>query len=293
VKADKAGTGSATTVTGVRLEGEAQGNPDLKPVRSRQLDLTGEWYFSKNGTLTVALFNKELKDMIVSQTATSRLSDSAGNPLDFTMTAKVNGAKGHARGIEVGFQRYFDMLPGAFSGLGLQANYTYIDSKTKPYNPVTGTLCSGSSTSAANLLLNINGCDTDGRVFGNLPMLNLSRNNYNLALLYDQGPISARLAYSWRSKYLQAVKANGTNGGNGMDASGNQVAWALPTWNDDYGQLDGGISYKYSDNLSFSLEGQNLTSEINRQLMQQNIGMMTRAVFYTGPRYTARMSYSF
>ena len=82
---------------------------------------------------------------------------------DFVVTAPVNGAKGHARGIEVAFQRYFDMLPGWLGGFGVQANYTYIDSKTKPYNPITGDQCVGNDGGSANLLLNINGCDTDGR----------------------------------------------------------------------------------------------------------------------------------
>lgn len=290
---DKHVEGNTLVIDRVKLTGEANGNPALKPTRSNQLDLTGEWYFSKNGSFTVALFNKDLKDVIVNQTSIYRIADTAGKLYDFTVTAPVNGAKGHARGIEVGFQRYFDMLPGWLSGFGVQANYTYVDSKTKAYNPVTGEKCSGNDGGAANLMLNINGCDTDGRSFGDLPLVGVSRNAYNLALVYDRGPISARLAYSWRSKYLQAVKANGTNGGNGMDADGNQVAWALPTWNDDYGQIDGGVTYKFSDQLSVSLEGQNLGSAINRQLMQQHIGMMTRAVFYTGPRYVARLSYTF
>jgi outer membrane receptor protein involved in Fe transport len=41
----------------------------------------------------------------------------------------VNGARGHARGIEIAYQQYFDMLPGWLSGFGVQANYTYVDSK--------------------------------------------------------------------------------------------------------------------------------------------------------------------
>lgn len=285
--------GSTVVVDSVTLSGTASGNPALKPVKANQLDLTAEWYFSKNGSVTLAVFDKELKDVIVNQTSTYRIADSAGAPVDFTVTSPVNGAKGYARGFEVAFQRYFDMLPGWLSGFGVQANYTYVDSKTKLYNPVMSATCSGTSNGADNLNLNLNGCDTDGTTFGNLPLQNLSKHAYNLALLYDQGPISARLAYSWRSKYLQAVNVNGTQGGDGRDAAGNSVAWGLPVWNDGYGQVDGGITYKVNDALSLSLEGQNLTGKVNRQLMQQSIGLMTRAVFYTGPRYTLQASYSF
>jgi hypothetical protein len=85
-------------------------------------------------------------------------------------------------------QSYLDMLPGWLSGFGVQANYTYVDSKTKLYTPVTSAYCSGASN-AANLNLNLNGCDTDGRSFGDLPLPQLSKNTFNLALLFDQGSV--------------------------------------------------------------------------------------------------------
>jgi outer membrane receptor protein involved in Fe transport len=109
--------------------------------------------------------------------------------------------------------------------------------------------------------------------------------------------LSARLAYSWRSKALQNVNVNGTNGTDGRhtDAAGNvqTVAWALPTWSDSFGQLDGSVFYNISENLSLGVEAQNLTNAKYRQLMQQSIGMMTRAVFVSGRRYTASLRYSF
>jgi len=280
-------------VDAVNLSGSANGNPLLKPVKSTQIDLTGEWYFAKNGSLTLALFNKELSDIIVRQSATTVLRDTAGNPLNFTVTSPVNGSKGHARGFELAFQRYFDMLPGWMSGLGVQANYTYVASKTKPYNPVLTPFCAGTDGGAANLNLNINGCDTDGRTFGNLPLTNLSKNAYNLALLYDWGPISARVAYSWRSKYLQGVNVNGTKGGDGRLSDATGVAYALPTWSDAEGHVDAGVNYRFNDKFSLSVEAQNLNNEKARQLMQQNIGLMTRAVNYNGRRYSVTASYSF
>ena len=285
--------GNNLIIDAVNLSGSASGNPLLKPVKSTQLDLTGEWYFAKNGSLTLALFNKQLSDIIVRQSATTVLRDGAGNPLNFTVTSPVNGSKGHARGFELAFQRYFDMLPGWMSGLGVQANYTYVDSKTKPYNPVLTPFCAGTSTNADNLNLNINGCDTDGRTFGNLPLTNLSKNAYNLALLYDWGPLSARVAYSWRSKYLQGVNVNGTRGGDGRLSDATGVAFALPTWSDAEGHVDAGLNYRFSDKFSLGVEAQNLNNEKARQLMQQNIGLMTRAVNYNGRRYSVTASYSF
>jgi TonB-dependent receptor len=291
--------GDQTVVDSVTYTGTASGNAALKPVTSDNFDVTAEWYFDRTGSFTVALFNKQLKDVIINQTVIKQLKDVNGQAHDFAVTSPVNGAKGTARGIEIAFQQYFDKLPGWMAGFGLQANYTYVDSHQKLYSPVFQPYCSGGN-SADNLNLNLNGCDTNGQTFGDLPLANLSRHSANLALLYDRGPWSARLAYSWRSKYLQAVNVNGTNGGDGTDTNPNSptvgqhnVGWALPTWAGAYGQVDLGVFFKVTDNLKIGFEGQNLTDTTYKQLMQQHIGMKGRAWFATGPRYTLQMSYTY
>ncbi|MFL6631375.1 MAG: TonB-dependent receptor [Massilia sp.] len=283
----------------VTYTGTGTGNPNLRPVRSHQVDLTAEWYFAKTGSLTFGVFNKQLKDVIIKQSYGYDLTDSTGKAYTFNVTGPVNGADGHARGAEIAFQQYFDFLPGWLSGFGVQANYTYVDSKTSLHQPVHSVYCTGSN-SAANFNLNLNGCDTNGTTFSDLPLIGLSRQSYNLALMYDQGKLSARLAWNWRSKNLQNVNVNGTNGGDGTDTNPasptfgqHNVAWALPTWADGYGQLDGSIFYNVSDRLSVGLEAQNLTDSKARQLMQQSTGFMGRAWFVSGPRYTAKMRYSF
>lgn len=288
-------------VTAVSQTGEALGNPMLKPIRSTQADATAEWYFSKTGSLTFAVFDKELKDVVIRQSTTFQVPDANGNLQNFVVTSPVNGAKGHARGFELGWQTYFDSLPGWMSGFGVQANYTFVDSKTKLYHPVTSGYCSGTGNTPDNFSLILNGCDTDGRSFGDLPLQNLSRNAYTLTLMYDQGPLSARLAYTWRSKYLQAVNVNGTQGTDGTNTDPSSagfgqrnVAWGLPVWADAYGQLDAGIYYKLlDDKLTLGLEAQNLGDAKQRQIMQQHIGDMTRGLFYTGPRYSMTARYTF
>lgn len=290
---------TVTTVDSVSFTGDASGNPMLKPIRSTQADLTGEWYISKSSSLTGAIFHKQLRDIILNQTFIKQLPDTTGKLHDFTVTGPINGADGHASGVELSYQTYFDFLPGAFSGLGVQANYTYVDSKTTPKTPINQAYCSGGN-SAANVNLNLNGCDVDGRTFGNLPLQNLSKNAFNLTFMYDRGPFSARVAYSWRSKYLQNVNVNGTQGGDGLDTNPasatkgqTNVAWGLPTWADGFGQVDASVFYKITDQFTVGLEGQNLTDSTYKQLMQQHIGMKGRAWFSTGPRYTVQARYSY
>jgi len=285
----------------ITYTGDARGNPNLRPVRANNFDLTAEYYFGKSSSLTVALFNKKLKDVIIGRTSTYTLNDTAGQPHDFLIRSQVNDASGRARGVEIGYQQYFDKLPGLLSGFGVSGNYTYIDSVLKLGQPVTSIWCTPKDTLDANLARDLAGCDTDGHVLGGLPMVGMSKNAYNLALLYDHGPLSARLAYTWRGKYLQAANAYGTADGSGIDrnpASPNfgqaySVNYALPTWGGAYGQLDMGLHYKLTENFSLAFEAQNLNNALYKQYMQQGIGLMDRSAFYTGRRFTLQARYSF
>ncbi len=298
---DITNSNGVTTINSVNQAGEGSGNPNLKPITSKQTDLTAEWYFSPVGSFTVAVFNKQLKDVILKQTFNYQLPDVTGKMQNFAVTGPVNGAKGRASGIELAYQQYFDKLPGWMSGIGVQANYTYIDSKQKLYTSVFSPYCSGSASAQSTALnSSMNGCDTNGQTFTGLPLPLLSKNAYNLALLYDKGPWSARMAYSWRSKNLQAIDVNGTNGGDATDTNpasstyGQHVLhWALPTWADSFGQLDASVFYQINEKATIGIEGTNLTDAKYRQLMQQHIGMMGRAWFVSGPRYAVKLRYSF
>jgi len=285
------------------LSGSSLGNPMLKPVQSNQVDLTSEWYFSRTGSLTFAVFNKDLKDIILNQTFIKQVIDDNGVPQNFIVTGPTNGADGYARGFEVAWQQYFDTLPGWLSGFGMQANFTYVDSKMKRKSAIPSSYCT-SGNGANNLNLNANGCDTDGRSFGDMPLTNLSRNTVNLSLLYDKDAFSARVAYSWRDKYLYGVALNSDNTGpnqqNGLNTDPtsssfgrNNLPIGLPLWAGSYGQLDAGVQYKVNDQMTVSLDAQNLTNALYRQYMQQQLGMIQHNSFTSGRSYVASLRYTF
>ncbi|UGQ44549.1 TonB-dependent receptor [Massilia endophytica] len=294
-------TTNQTIVDSVEYTGTAKGNTFLKPVMSNNIDLTAEWYFGRTSSLTLAVFNKRLSDIVIGKTTYYTLKDAAGAPHDFFITAPVNGAKGRASGIELGYQQYFDKLPGMLSGLGLSGNYTFIDSVAHLGAPGGSNYCTPKGTLTANLNRDLAGCDSDGRLFGNLPLEGMSKNAFNLAVLYDKGPWSGRIAYSWRSKYLQATSAYGSTGWQGVDKNPdspnynqpNSVDFALPTWGDSYGQVDMGVQYKFNDHLAANFEVSNLTNAIYRQLTQQHIGMKERSASHIGRRFVMQMRYSF
>ncbi|HEV2272268.1 MAG TPA: TonB-dependent receptor, partial [Steroidobacteraceae bacterium] len=276
--------------TGVQsFTGAANGNPNLKPTKSFNVDGTLEWYFAPTGSLTADVFYKHLTDVVINQVFNVTATDTAGTAHTFTTTGPVNGATGDIKGFEIAYQQYFDFLPSLLRGLGTQLNFTYIDSQQTLNSPVSGHYCDNTSDSAANLSLNLNGCDTNGTTFGNLPLVNLSKDAFNAALLYDRGPVSARLAYSWRSKYLMGVNVNplqGTSGTNTDPSSpgfGSQSnAWALPIYAAAYGELDASIFYKIGEHVQLGFEALNLTDSLYRELMQQHIQTSTFAWYDSG-----------
>jgi iron complex outermembrane receptor protein len=272
--------------------GTANGNPELKPTKAFQLDGTLEWYFAPSGSLTLDLFYKHLTDVVLNRVFNVAVTDSAGGSHEFTTTGPINGATGELKGFEVAHQQYYDFLPSVLRGLGTQLNFTYIDSHQTVNNQPSGTYCEGYDTFSVNL----NGCDTDGRAFGNLPLQNISKYAYNAALLYDRGPVSARLAYSWRSKYLLGTNVYPLKNTNGLNTDPNSpnygqqnVAWGLPLYGDAYGELDASVFYNITSHLTLGVQALNLTDSLYKELAQQHIGTTTFAWYGSGRTFSLQL----
>jgi TonB-dependent receptor len=201
------------------------GNPNLKPIRSNQYDFAAEYYFSSTGSLTGTLFYKDIYDFVTNDVQNISLTN---NGVTKTVLASqpVNAGHGTIKGFEAAFNGYFDFLPGLLSGFGAQANFTYVDS-------------GGARNAAANPYDSTQ--VTNAKV--NLPLEGLSKTSYNLALLYDKGPISARAAYNWRSRYLMTTSAANLN---------------IPAWAEGYGQLDASFLVSVGSHFKVGVQGSNL-----------------------------------
>lgn len=203
------GVSLSTVVSNTTFLSGSGGNPNLKPVTSDSLDTSLEWYFAPDGFLTVAYFHRNIDGYVETTSANEVI-----NGTTYIMTRPSNSGKDKLDGVEVGYQQFYDFLPGPLGGLGLQANVTFMDGSME--NGVTGV-------------------KTDFR--------GLSKWSYNVAVLYEKGPISGRLAYNWRQHFLDTP--NFENSGFDLIA-------------DDTAQLDGSLSYKIGDKITLTLEGVNL-----------------------------------
>ena len=198
------------------------GNPNLKPLTADQLDSSLEWNFNSTGLLYGAAFYKKVDGFIANVTTNEPFTFPDGHTATFAVTRPMNGDNGTIKGFEVGYTQFYDFLPGLLSGLGMQANYTYVDSKSP-------------SPAAA---------DKEGNKLS-VPLEGLSKNSYNIVGIYEKGPVSFRVAYNWRSDYVVTTSGNGT---------GN-----LPVISKAFGQLDASVSYDINDRMGVTIEATNLT----------------------------------
>jgi TonB-dependent receptor len=203
------------------------GNPLLKPMKATQYDAAVEWYFAPQGSLYTTLFYKDVKDYFIRGTQTQTLFG-----LDWQVDATINGDKGYIKGFEVGYSQFYDFLPRWLKGVGAQANFTYVDSKGGGPTP-------GPSGGSAT-------------VPPGLPLEGLSKRSYSVVALYQRGPVEARLAYNWRERWLLT-----TQDGDGKGS----------VWNDDYGQLDASIFFRFSEHVQAGIEANNLTNSTQKLLV--------------------------
>ncbi|MCU4677391.1 TonB-dependent receptor [Catenovulum sp. 2E275] len=147
------------------------GNPNLKPYKSTNLDVAVNWYVNESAYFGVAYMNKDIDDFIAMSTQQTII---AGEEFDETRPFNVEQASIEA--LEVGGHVMFDFLPGLLSGIGVQANYTFVDSDSS-YR--TGELTH----------FGIEGLSDTA----------------NFIASYEYGPLEFRASYNWRDKFLSNV----------------------------------------------------------------------------------------
>ncbi len=218
----------------------SQGNPSLSPILSTNFDASLEWYFNRASSIYIAGFHKRVEGFIFTR-ATPNVT--IGGLPGYTLSRPENAGTGTVKGVEVGYQQFFDFLPGALSGLGVQANYTFADS------------------SAPTSLVGFT---------ASLPQL--SKNSYNLVGIYEKYGVSARVAYNHRSDFLSGILA-----GAFTPPGGSSVSYIFPIRTAGYGWLDAAVSYDVSDRFTISVDAQNLL----RTQIKQYYDVPTRPGNYT------------
>ncbi|MFG6463238.1 TonB-dependent receptor [Roseateles sp. DXS20W] len=230
-------------VSKVGYGGGSGGNPDLEPTRSKNMDLTGEWYFQKDSALYGTVFQRKIDGLVVPlrrrihlsaaedpfRNSTSGLSHANG--YDYVISSPVNASNGKISGLELGAVYFPKGLPSLLDGLGFQGSVTRL---TSSQNVPT-------ADSAGNIVSQLEG-----------PFFGVSKLSWNATVAYEKDPISLRLSYVRRSAFLAANEAA-------------LFANPIGIWRQPEKSVDLQVSYKINDRMSVDFSGVNLTNEMQQQ----------------------------
>ncbi len=163
---DYSALGGAVSLTDLILTGSG-GNPNLKPVKSANYDISYEWYYAPQSMVAVSFFYMDLSSYVGFGTHPgvylNQLLTGRGSPVysTYNITSPVN-TSGHSEGLE------FQWEQPIYGGFGIQTNFTYAD-----------------------------GVDNNGG-----PLMGDSKVNFNVTAYYEDERFSTHLNYGYRSKML-------------------------------------------------------------------------------------------
>lgn len=221
-----------------RYEVEAGAGPNLQPYESTNIDVGLEWYFKEESLLALALFQKDITDLeetsVNTRLTAQQLINYGADPeaiaeidlnsVTWQVTGLGNAPAVDMWGMELIYQQPFTFLPSPFDGLGIQANYTYIDYEREYENALTEEL-------------------------ETLTSVETSEESYNVTVYYEVNNWSARISYNYRDGYAKDYRSNRSSDG---------------IWGQGYesrGLLNFSSRYDINESLTASFEIINLTNE--------------------------------
>ncbi len=107
-------------------------NPDLKPQVAENFDASLEYYFEPVGSISVGWFHKTIEDFFQNNVPFGIVPAGQNNGFNgefegFTLQGRGNLGEAVIRGWELSYQQQLTFLPGPLRGLGVFANYTYLE----------------------------------------------------------------------------------------------------------------------------------------------------------------------
>ena len=250
------------------------GNPNLVPFKSKNIDLSAEWYYGPESYISVGWFNKDVENYI----STTQIDQSYANlrnpgsgpraraaaaALGTTNADRIRDyiLRNYPESSQVTGQNVIDgvtYLTGNIFGLpeddlfNFQINQPFNSDQTANINGWEFAIQHRFWDTGFGTILNYTIVNGDAQ-FNNALNPNTSQfalvglsDSANAVLFFDKFGLQARAAYNWRDSFL--------NSSNGFD----------PTYVEAYGQLDASISYEFMPGLTVFGEGINLTGEARR-----------------------------
>lgn len=244
-------TETLTLVGNVFLLNTGQrGNPDLRPQKSDSFDVTAEYYFG-SGYVAATGYYRSIKDRVVTSNTQEEIDG-----LNYLISSPRNVGAVDLKGIEVSGQYFFDFLPGALSGFGVQGAFTLADSTIKGDDPLAGN-----------------------------PLVGVSKYNYTAGLLYDKFGLSSRLIWTYRSRYIDADNTGGVQlRPFDPDRVNEAYTPVLLSYARPAGRLDFSVAYEVTEAFRLDVGGTNILR--NRTSIYRGAERINFALFGDETVYT-------
>jgi len=266
----------------------AQGNPGLIPYKSKNIDLSAEWYYGRDSYISAGFFHKDVSNFISS----TRVDSYA-----FGLTTPVNGPRWQAAQAALGQdatvgeirQYIITNFPDTVTGTTINAapgdpllNFEI----TQPINSDQNAAIDGWEFALQHsfwdtgfgVILNytiVNGDatydNTQPSSVAQFALTGLS-DSANAVAYYDKGPIQARVAWNWRDKFLAGTGPN-------------------PFYVEEYWQIDANASYEFMPGLTGFVEVINLTGEGRRGHLRHKNNVTFASPGFA--RYSAGVRFNF
>jgi TonB-dependent receptor len=228
------------------------GNPGLKPYKAVNLDADVEYYLPGQGLLSAGVFYKHIDDPIYTTTQIAGSGTFAGTPysaIDIVQPQNID--EEYLFGVEANATVRATFLPSPFDGFGVSANYAHITGHA------TGTIAGATPRS------------------GSIPLFFQSRDVGSAQLFYEKYGVAIRVAYSYRSPYLDTLGANA----------------ASDQYTDSNGQLDVNLSYQLRPQLTFFGQLLNLTDAPWRRYIGTRNQLVEREHYGFSVRWGAQLHF--
>ncbi|BBC71971.1 TonB-dependent receptor [Altererythrobacter sp. B11] len=157
----------------------SQGNPDLKPAKAYNADLSLEYYPDPTSVVSVAAYYKHIKNFIFTN---GNQVDAATTIGTIEITQPKNGETAKVYGVELNLIKGFDGLAAPFDGFGFEGNLTLQHSEAE----------SG----------------LDYREGDKMRLVNTPHILYNAALTFQKYGFEAKLSYNYRGKFIEDLRDN-------------------------------------------------------------------------------------
>ncbi len=229
------------------------GDPNTKPAKAINVDLSLDHYFKSVGLVSLGLFYKDIKNVNVEWSSNKYLGSDLGltgenAEKQFNVQQNINAYDARVLGVEVAYQRDFGFISSALKCLGFYGNYTYTHSTTRNFNERLG----------------IKDGD-DVKVAGS------PEHTANASMFFEKSGINLRLSYNFASAFIDQMS----------------TSRALDRYYDKVGYLDLNASYTWGKKTKFTVYA-NANNLLNQPLRYyQGEKNRTMQVEYYGVRLNA------